>query len=966
MKINSKRHNEKGEALFITTILILVMMIIAGASMNAAGMQLDMAYFQRNTSNTYYLAKSGAEKGADMINQAIGAQMPLFIDEMREKYLLPVTDLEAAREAARGDVFVEGVNAPTELYSKNHIIYSVNAPKNEEKWMIDQAQAAQFLKEKIYGFIEKEFLNKDVEVTYDIKGDGQKDTDVKVQVTFHVSEPTDPYDFRIKAVARRKDGKDIKIAEALMKIEGLDAIDNEIHEAYDWLYHTPEILDSAVTCFSDVVVTDGAKLTIVGDLRVKGTTKKTVIGQNTAGNPVLIVPDINEMGGVIASNGGALEVKSPQTGDSTISRTSRSYSSPLQVSISNRIQTSSSVSHPSMPEAENFSSNTGSIYCMNNVAVTHGWKPEDAANPEGTTDLAQYERSDKASITVQGDVIANTLAVYNDLYEGGYNQSPFGGIRVVKDNKIHIQGNVFVDNDVVIDRYVSRTIPPDIPKDEIDPTISVGGAIFGISDGSFGTVLEADGIQYKDPNASSGVFSRGNNTLIEAKRIFVNGQPFIDFGRGKFYALWESIGEPFQDVSTVDGYEETATSLTGSTSYLQRDFDLYDRIKTNQITINGGGQVEGYVYTPSETYVSANGAIEQYNHLYFKDGSGVKDEAKARSFFYKGGFGYSIKDMTGEEYDQKYDWINKMFGNTDRYYQANKNYDGDGEGVDYLSDPSFGLYYKKYFTGEPLEVTENYRGLRGYMTAKRSVFYGVFGTDKNPTDLAFQEVVDIDRVPQDSYKWNYATPIEIIKGGKLKVEDYYVTDEEGDRPYPTLLISRGKDNKLVLEGGKRPEDTKTFKGIIISEGNVELEGYLNIEGTLIIGGKSPLGDPNRATQGGLTARDKIMLGQEVGLSLSSAITTTEVKITHNPDMLLQMGFGDKILFRSILDALKLTQFQRGKGENEDERAQAILRHYNSEPIIYTQGRMKLSAHSILDVTTKNIGVKIQRLRKINA
>ena len=73
MKIVSSTHRtkEEGSAMLITTIILLVLMVIVATTISISGMQFDLAMLNRNTSNTYYLAKSALDKQVDTMNKAM-------------------------------------------------------------------------------------------------------------------------------------------------------------------------------------------------------------------------------------------------------------------------------------------------------------------------------------------------------------------------------------------------------------------------------------------------------------------------------------------------------------------------------------------------------------------------------------------------------------------------------------------------------------------------------------------------------------------------------------------------------------------------------------------------------------------------------------------------------------------------------------------------------------------------------
>ncbi|MDF2596724.1 MAG: hypothetical protein K0R69_3065, partial [Clostridia bacterium] len=759
------KKDEKGEAMLITTILLLVLVIIVGTTMNVSGMQWDMAYMQKNTSNTYYLAKSGVEKGVDVINKAIQAQMPTILEEARKTYLTKVTDRDAVRAIAN--------QSESSFYTDDSLKYQ----SVEEKIIIDKGRLSNFIKEEIYTFLKTSFFqNSDSKIAYEVKGDGQTEVGLTtlVGINFIIKPGVDTEvinfeNFIIRCEAQvggESNPKDTKVVEATLTIDIPNEISNEIHEAYNWLYNPAEIVDSAITCFSDVVVTGGAQLTVKGDMRISGTTKETEVDEATG---KIDAPEMDEFGGVVVSNGGKLKVEAPfEMGSPIISGARSSYSRESNVIVSNK--KSFLASGVAGSTEDNHTSNTGNIYCVSNVATTNGW----ALDPDNPSNTLQDNYNMQTSIEVEGDIMANTLSIYDDFYYGGKNQSPFNWMRAIANNIIDVKGNVFVDNDVRIDEYVKQS------------TITVEGSIFGISDGTIGPKLAIS----KDPNLSSGVFNRGNDVEgdkaeILADGIFVNGQPFISFGSGYFHALWESIGEPFKNVSSFSGYQKDDTPTEGDKSYLYASSPLFTEIKTNQIQIG----TEEKVYVPDGTYISANGESKEYNDSIF----GAKTEAL--KFFYKGDSDKSIKDLTKKETDKKYDSIQNLFSNSNEYYAAG-----------YAAHDTKQLYYKNYIRKdvddeedrEDKDKTENYKGIRGYMTSKRSVFYGSFYLNGNEREnekpklrmLSFDKCIDSALVT--SHSWTYETPIEVFDQEiehTVSIDDYYIEGEDGSKPYPTIIIN---------------------------------------------------------------------------------------------------------------------------------------------------------------------------------
>jgi hypothetical protein len=939
------KKDEKGEAMLITTILLLVLVIIVGTTMNVSGMQWDMAYMQKNTSNTYYLAKSGVEKGVDVINKAVQAQMPVILEAARKAYLKDITDMDIVRGIAD--------NSGATLYAEKGLRYE----SDEGKLIVDKGLLSGFIKKDIYTFLKNNFFKRsegDTEIVYEVKGDGQVEGAMatQIKITFIPKqgadlEKVDFENFIIRCQAQvggRLDPKDTKVVEAAINIDIPSAINNEIHEAYSWLYNPAEIVDSAITCFSDVIVTGGAQLIVKGDVRVKGMVKETTVDTATG---IIDAPEMDEFGGIVVSNGGKLKVESPfRTAGAILSGTESVYGKQGNVMISSK--------KPFLAPAatggaeDNHTSNTGNIYCVSNVATTNGW----ALDPHDSSNTLVGNYSLDTSLEVDGDIIANALSIYDDFYAGGKNQSPFNGVRAVGNNKIYTKGNVFVDNDVRIDEYVKQS------------SITVGGSIFGISDGTIGSKLTLD----RDPNLSSGIFNRGNDgseiaedkTKIEASGMFVNGQPFIRLTAGYFHALWESIGEPFEDVQGFSGYENDTGNTEGGESYLDKTSTIYSKIKMNQIKLNieeplYDAERDIYtsekVYTPTGTQVSANLKLRKYSNTH------LSDKDKALDFFYRGNSKVELPTLTS--INNGYDLADYVFA----YYKEGRSVQEEAKAKKaYYSggDKALGgkkeMYFKNY---NPPDLHE-YMGLRAYMVAKRSIFFGKFESTLLKS-LNFNQVIDLSQlqIPSPEQPWKYETPIHIFNGRDtdeitVNIDDYYIEEAEGNyKPYPTIIINKSSA-PLTITGG----DRKEFKGFIISQGNVKIEGEITLEGSIIIGGSTPIPSEEEV----FTQRDKIMLGKDVGLSLSGG--ATKVTIIHNPDMLLKMNVADKVLFRSILDALKITQFKNPPGTDKTNLA-AILGPYDTGDIAYTQGRVKLSNQSVLDITTEDIKVKIKTMKKVN-
>jgi hypothetical protein len=890
---------DSGNAMLITTILLLVMTVIVGACMNIAGMQFDLSLLQRNTSNTYYLAKSGVEKQVDFINKAIQTEMADIIEkDIREKYLDPITISKGASlqdlvlQAATGESYDLYKNIKYDQTEKKLKLVSHQTPSVTGDTLLRDT-----VQEALYNFMKENIFDDPTKTSrkifkYKVKSDRQAkeiETDIIVWAepvyelqadgAPNLSAPKEDR-FKIISEATSKDPSgnviDTQNVEAEIALNLPEKIDNEVREKYEWVGNPPEILDSAITCFSDMVVTNEAALTVTGDIRIKG-------NKNTASG----WPDIDTNGGIIVSNGGHLK--------------------------------------------------TDNIYCMNNVAATNGW---------GT---GFYDRETK--IEVSGDIIADTVGIFDDYYSGGANQEPFGADpsdgNKVRNSRISVDKNIFVDNDVKIDPWVA-TLTSQSSKTQIEAK----GSIFGISNNNNG----ATGGDL-DPNSSSGVYNQGIDTLITAKQMFVYGQPFISFAEGaKPIRLWESIGEPFNGVATLEKYNRAPTDADyqfGDDSYLQPDSPTYGMIENKKIGIQNIN--ESY----ATAYISANSQTIRGDEKFI-------DQSSAGQLFNLGGYfsGPTPIDLltaitpmdNAEGRTQKLNIIQ----DPTKYYIA---------ATDLLDLPSM---YKKFYA-PPLATDNKWQGLKAYMTAMRSIFYGLFdgSTPSVPQELYFNDVVELASV-LNTNTWSYRNPIEMVTNAEtILIDKYYVEDDkvspsDTERPYPTIIINKSNEKLTLTTNGKN-----TFRGIIISGGDVEIQGQINIEGAVIIKGENEGAVPKDRKYMMLGKDTKGVAGEQPyspGLLLSDS--GTNVTITQNPNILLEMDFADRSYLREVMDALKITQYKEKTTVGE------ILGPYNydragiqasdlTNPVVYTMGRVLLSKDSVLDIKTNKIDVAITSMKKVN-
>ncbi len=824
------RKSQKGSALLMVTIFLLILTLITGTCLMIASMQYDQAILSRNTNHTYALARSAIEKYIDTMNKSLEIEMTHIVKGLSATY---IEDL---------------------IGEKSHIKYDGLSLRVDQTILLDT------LKESVYQYLKSNFIENPI--TYSVQGDRVSDdyiTTISVSLSERDSNNHQLVDqLRVIAKAITKSSVnsavyDTQKLEAMIHLEIPEHFSNQIHEKYAFQdLEVPDSLRSPLLCFSDVVVSNGGKLVVTsGDVRVGG--KQNISNYGTKEVP--LYAEANQHGGVIAVNGGAIELKN------------------------------------------------GSLYCINNVLATNGWG------------APTYTKT--SQITVDKDVVAYTIGIVDDYYKNSTNQSPFNTKHQVSGAHIHIKRNAMVDNDVMIGRWVNGC------------EINVDGTIFGVNGGSDFN-MDSSMMQNIDPNQSSSVFSQGIGTKITADRMFIAGQSYITVQEGlKPLKLWESIGEPFDGVASYEGYQvrenkEKAANkgyLNVFSSLIQGDKIETDFSQTYAIeTVSGRDTSDFNIMKVGEECKAIFG----------------NNQVKAVSFFYKGGyleqdFSAFMKDgksMYHREYTQK---VQDVMENIEAYYRGEKRgYQRNIEG-----------------SGVP---TSNYRGLRGYMTLMRSIFYKGFRSEM-PERATFNDVIRTseDSLPKSNLEgnqasWSYATPICVTDGGDIDISQFYVDEGTGLKPYPSMIISHNGLESKTLK--LRASDAKhhTFKGIIISKGPVEIESDLKIEGVLIIGGAEDM--PDLA----LGDRREIFKGKYAGLKL----VDHTLELTYDAEVLTQIAVKDHAIFRQVLDALQLTNYKE----------KTALKDIMDRQVLNRKKLLRYTNQSTLEIDTQGIHMKIGAIKKI--
>ena len=534
------------------------------------------------------------------------------------------------------------------------------------------------------------------------------------------------------------------------------------------------------------------------------------------------------------------------------------------------------------------------LYSTNNVLATNGWE-------EG------YERpySEETLIDVGGDLIAYTLGIVDDYYEASTHQSPFDPMTQVQNARIRVGRNVMTDNDVMIGKWTK------------DCEIQVGKSLFAVSGEAESKEMVKE---HLNPNYSSSVFSKGKGSCIKAERMYVAGQSYISLSKDqKPLKVWESIGEPFSGFTSFEDY---------ATDYLELFKELIDgtKIETDFTNTYAVGRVSGI--NTNRNYIGGIGPqIGAQCQAVFGE-----NKSEAMKFFYQGGsqkrFSQFMETSNDTTYESYIDQVQHMIDHLSVYW---------GErGV---------LGYRKYL-GEAPHL--NYQGLRGYMTLMRAIFYQGFDETKL-IQARFSDVIKTQYLPYSQIEsnetcWGYETPICVTNGGKIDISKFYI-NEEGRRyePYPTIIISNGKDTTQTLQLVASDSNHKKFKGVVISSGAVEIASDMEIEGVMIIGG------PESRPHSKWGDRKEIFQGKHAGLLISQA----EVTLSYNPYIMTEIRMKDHSQYRSLLDALYLTDYS--KTELQD-----IMNKQSS----YTQPALRYSGQSILEVQKEGISVKMSGLKSV--
>lgn len=249
------------------------------------------------------------------------------------------------------------------------------------------------------------------------------------------------------------------------------------------------------------------------------------------------------------------------------------------------------------------------------------------------------------------------------------------------------------------------------------------------------------------------------------------------------------------------------------------------------------------------------------------------------------------------------------------------------------------------------------QGMKGHMTLMRSLLFSgnLVGMT---TPSRFEEVIDLNELPQEAHPWSYSTPIEVVSSShsRVKVSRFYVDEGSGYKPYPTLIINPRPEVVLRIEA---EEEKDTFRGWIISAGPVKIGKGIRIEGGLIIGG------PQMSIMGS---------SEEIVQNEGLVVEEGQVNICYDPDVikeLLHQPIKEQVLFRKILDALYLTGYcYRSKVPcHTGESCSGCKRCGGTAAIldkqgVNTQAALEYSDQSVLEVDIQDFCLELESIKQI--
>jgi len=602
------------------------------------------------------------------------------------------------------------------------------------------------------------------------------------------------------------------------------------------------------------------------------------------------------------------------------------------------------------------------------VYVTHGGELEVNGDVVTLSNLHTIKKSSETAtnkITVNGDVIADSISIEDDYpyrhLDGGIpKENNINLTDRVTGQNIDISGDAYIDNDIAIDRYVK------------DSTINIGGSVYGITDKDIDTG--------DNPNKSSGIYATGSDSKIEiGQHAFIHGNAWISFDNGEnFHALYESIGEPFEQVGDLAGYTPGIGNASGDATYLDTRSIL---INPRKVIID----IANYFYAPYRVSVTDKGSSNE--KMYEGNPAGItaftvdpaidgiinnhsqfNEQNEVLSLFYKGDFASNsitkdnLKAISSLKGSGKA-WESNIPDN-DTQTIADIIYDASG----YLDRGN--PFNRQYINSGIYSSAKYYRGIQGYMFLKRDIFYKDINIDVSGNveinnmdfkgDIIYDVVSDkIALLNEDGTDkaWEKDTPVYICntaenENKKIDIKEFY----DNNNPVKTIIIDKGK-GKITLYSSEASK--KEFYGMIISNGGVVFDGsggnpVKKFTGMIISKGRIPIDPVDNKPKKIYT--ENLAMGDYAGILIKN-----DLEIYHDPDVLFDIRCKERHIKRAILDYLGLTNY----------KTKTDIRDILGVPSIDIENIQKLviSPDSVIDVTDtqiyKGIRFELKTLKKID-
>ncbi len=208
--------------LSLVVALLMSMTLLGTGSVTLARTQLAMAHLNQQTSNTYYLARSGAEKAVDTLNKEIENQLPKLMEE--------------AASMSRDKIL-----------SKGDFIYALDQGENPYK---GKYRGRDFSYHMILSQLIDDYINNTlmIKVNKEALMDYQIDLNLKGYIPIHVTtkmytQPSSSHqlaagDLAIEVTAQAKEGPKKSLAKskviAIASLNSFTQVNEEILEAYTW------------------------------------------------------------------------------------------------------------------------------------------------------------------------------------------------------------------------------------------------------------------------------------------------------------------------------------------------------------------------------------------------------------------------------------------------------------------------------------------------------------------------------------------------------------------------------------------------------------------------------------------------------------------------------------------------------------------------------------------------------------